>query len=246
MLEVEDLSKTYGETLALDGAGIAFAPATIHAIVGENGSGKSTLVKLLSGVVAPTRGTIRMNGSPINRLSPAAFHALGVATVYQEVLIAPDRNAVDNILLGCDGLVRRNVPRARRRSLAVEALAPITSTRIDLDAPAGILPLAARQLIVLARVLVRLPRVLILDEVTAALDFSDREAVFRTMELFASAGGLIPFISHRMDEVMRLAHRVTILRNGRVVDTLDRASPSSEQMIRLMAPAAAEEIAHGH
>ena len=245
MLEVEDLSKAYGETVALDGASVIFARGTIHAILGENGSGKSTLVKLLSGVVPPSRGEIRIDGRVMTQASPAAFQARGVATVFQEVLVAPDRSVIDNILLGRDGLIRRAVPRAQRRSTAMEALAPIARTAIDLDAPAGRLPLAARQLVVLARALARRPRVLILDEVTAALDFADREAVFMTMDSFARAGGLILFISHRMDEVMRLADRVTILRNGRVVETIGRSSLSSEQMLRLMAPAAAEEIVHG-
>lgn len=245
MLEVDDLSKTYGETVALDSASIAFAPATIHAILGENGSGKSTLVKLLSGVVPPSRGEIRVDGRAIDRHSPKAFQELGLATVFQEVLIAPDRSALDNIFLGCDGLFRRREPRGRRPRLAAEVLNSIASTNFDLEAPAGLLPLAARQLIVLARALVRRPRVLILDEVTAALDFADRESVFQRMEAFSAAGGLILFISHRMDEVLRLAHRVTILRNGRVVETLDRSSLSPEQMLSLMAPAAAAEMGRG-
>jgi ribose transport system ATP-binding protein len=245
MLEVNDLSKTYGETVALDGANIAFAPGAIHAILGENGSGKSTLVKLLSGVVPPSRGEIRVEGRPIDRFSPAAFQALGLATVFQEVLIAPDRTALDNMFLGCDGLIRRHVTRAQRAALAADVMSSIANTKFDLNAPAGRLPLASRQLVVLARALVRRPRVLILDEVTAALDFADRESVFQTMEGFSRAGGLILFISHRMDEVLRLADRVTILRNGRVVDTLERSSLSPERMLRLMAPAAAEEMAHG-
>jgi len=245
MLDTDDLSKTYGETRALEGATIAFAPSTIHAILGENGSGKSTLVKLLSGVVAPTRGAIRIDGRAATRFSPASFQERGLATVFQEVLIAPDRSVVDNILLGRDGLLTRATPRARRRDVAREALAPIAKTAIDLDAPAGALPLAARQLIVLARALARRPRILILDEVTAALDFADRDAVFETMEAFARAGGLILFISHRMDEVMRLANRVTVLRNGRVVATRERAELSSRDMLRMMAPAAADEIVHG-
>ena len=220
-------------------------PRTIHAILGENGSGKSTLVKLLSGVVPPSRGAIRVDGRTIDRFSPTVFQRLGLATVFQEVLIAPDRSALDNIFLGYDGLIRRRVPRARRAQLAAESLSTIAKTKFDLDTPAGRLPLAARQLVVLARALVRRPRMLILDEVTAALDFADRESVFQTMEAFSRAGGLILFISHRMDEVLRLAHRVTILRNGRVVDTLERASLSSEQMLSLMAPAAAAEIVHG-
>jgi len=244
MLEVDDLSKTYGETVALDGANIAFSSATIHAILGENGSGKSTLVKLLSGVVPPSRGAIRVDGRTIDCYSPKAFQGLGLATVFQEVLIAPDRSALDNIFLGCDGLFRRRVPRARRMNLAAEVMGSIARTKFDLETPAGLLPLAARQLVVLARALVRHPRVLILDEATAALDFGDRESVFQTMEGFSRAGGLILFISHRMDEVLRLADRVTILRNGRVVDTLDRSSLSAQQMLSLMAPAAAAEMAH--
>ena len=245
MLEVEDLSKSYGGTVALDSASLAFTPGAIHAILGENGSGKSTLVKLLSGVVPPSRGVIRIDGRPIERFSPRVFQALGLATVFQEVLIAPDRSAVDNIFLGCDGLIRRSAPRAQRPGLAAELLNSIANTKFDVNIPAGRLPLAARQLVVLARALIRRPRVLILDEVTAALDFADRESVFLTMEAFSRAGGLILFISHRMDEVLRLAHRVTILRNGRVVETLERSSLSPEQMLRLMAPAAAKEIGHG-
>ena len=147
MLAVEDLSRTYGETVALDGATITFAPGRIHAILGENGSGKSTLVKLLSGVVPPTRGGIRVDGRKVERYSPAMFQCLGIATVFQEVLSAPDRTALDNIFLGGDGLLRRGVPRARRPAIAAETLASIATTRFDLEAPAGRLPLAARQLV---------------------------------------------------------------------------------------------------
>ena len=175
MLAVEDLSRTYGETVALDGATVSFTPGTIHAILGENGSGKSTLVKLLSGVVPPTRGAICVDGSRVERFSPATFQSLGLGTVFQEVLVAPDRTAQDNIFLGGDGFLRREVPRSQRSALAAETLASIATTRFDLQAAAGRLPLAAQQLIVLARALVRRPRILILDEVTAALDFADRE-----------------------------------------------------------------------
>ena len=112
----------------------------------------------------------------------------------------------DNIFLGCDGLFRRSVPRARRPGLAADLLGSIANTKFDAQYPGwSSCPLAARQLVVLARALVSRPRILILDEVTAALDFADRESVFQTMEAFSRAGGLILFISHRMDEVLRLA-----------------------------------------
>lgn len=240
MLEVAGLSKHYGQTVALDRADLAFAAGTIHAILGENGSGKSTLVKLLSGIVPPSRGAIRIEGRTVRRFEPAALQALGVATVFQEVLVAPDRTVTDNILLGMDGMVRRRVQRAARRAVALRALAPIARTPVDPDALVGRLPLAARQLVVLARALARKPRILILDEVTAALDFVDRDAVFQMMEDFARAGGLVLFISHRMDEVTRLADRITVLRSGRVVDTLGRGAATSDHLLRLMAPAAAE------
>ena len=101
---------------------------------------------------------------------------------------------------------------------------------------AGALPLATQQLIVLARALVRRPRILILDEVTAALDFNDREIVFALIERLAREGCLILFISHRMDEVLRLSHRITILRGGRVVETRDRAGATAEMLLQRMAP----------
>ncbi len=246
MLEIAHLAKRYGETIALDDVSVSFAAGTVHTIMGENGSGKSTVVKLLSGIVAPDRGTMTVDGVPLAGRNPADFQARGLATVFQEVLIAPDRSVVDNILLGCDGLVRRRIPREARRRVCAEALARCARTPIDLDVAAGRLPLAAQQLVVLARGLVRKPRILVLDEVTAALDFNDRETVFRLIEGLAREGCLVLFISHRMDEVMRLSHRITILRGGRVVETLDREKATADLLLARMAPEiVAERRQHG-
>jgi len=241
MLEIANLSKHYGETIALDDASIAFSAGTVHTIMGENGSGKSTLVKLLSGVVAPDRGRILIDGAPFAGRNPAAFQARGFATVYQEVLIAPDRSVTDNILLGYDGPFRRNLPRGARRQTAAATLSRYARTAVDLDIDAGALPLATQQLVVLARALVRKPRILILDEVTAALDFNDRETVFTLIEALAREGCLVLFISHRMDEVLRLSDRITILRSGKVVETFDRADATPELLLARMAPEIVEE-----
>lgn len=245
MLEVIGLSKRYGETIALDDVTLTFERGLVHALLGENGSGKSTLVKLLSGVIPPSAGLIRIDGKVVGRKGPAEIQRLGVSTVFQEVLLAPDRTVADNVLLGSGALFGRRLSRIEKRNRAAEILARITGTPIDLDATAGSLSLAEAQLVVLARALVRHPTVLILDEVTAALDLPDREAVFGMAASHVQRGGLMLFISHRMDEVLRLADRVIILRNGRVVDTLTRSEATAELLLRLMAPAAAEELIHG-
>lgn len=242
MLEIDDLSKRYGETLALEGATISFPPGTVHTVLGENGSGKSTLVKLLSGIVQPDRGRMAFDGEPLEGGGPAEFQACGLATVFQEVLVAPHRSVTDNILLGYDGMFRRRVARAARRDMAAEILSAFAVTPVPLDEQAGRLPLAAQQLVVLARALLRKPRVLILDEVTAALDFADREAVFALMRRLADQGCLIVFITHRMDEVMNLSDHVTVLRNGQVVKTLARDALDPEHLLALMAPEIAEAL----
>jgi len=245
MLEVQGVSKRYGETVALAGASIAFRQGTIHTILGENGSGKSTLVKLLSGIVQPDGGAILLDGKAFAGSQPAAFQAAGFATVFQEVLVAPDRSVTDNILLGLDGFWRRAVPRGERRARAQAALSRFAVTPIDLDQPCRELPLAAQQLVVLARAVIRNPRVLILDEVTAALDFADRESVFALMRTLAGQGTLILFITHRMDEVMALSDRISILRAGRVVKTEERGVSTPAELLAAMAPQTAAELAHG-
>ncbi|MCQ8873943.1 ATP-binding cassette domain-containing protein [Mesorhizobium sp. LMG17149] len=245
MLEIKTISKRYGETIALSDASIAFRAGTIHTILGENGSGKSTMVKLLSGIVQPDSGVILLHGKPFSGANPSAFQAQGFATVFQEVLIAPDRSVTDNILLGLDGLVRRAVPRHERRDRAEAALKRFAVTDVPLDKPAGLLPLAAQQLVVLARAIVRNPKILILDEVTAALDFADRESVFSLMRALAGEGCLILFITHRMDEVMTLSDRISILRGGSVVRTEERGASTPAELLKAMAPRTAAELAHG-
>lgn len=237
-LTVSHLTKRYGETLALSDASVTFRPG-IHTILGENGSGKSTMLKILSGVVSQSEGTVALNDRAISPRTPRDMHDLGLSTVFQEMLVAPHRTVVENIFLGYDGPLKRRIEKSARAPLASALLAQIARFPIPLSAPAGELPLASQQLIVLARALVRLPSILLLDEATAALDYADRDLVFSAIEDYAAAGNIVIFISHRLEEVRRLSDRVTVLRSGRVVETLARDDITTGRLLKLMAPEAA-------
>ncbi|QLL66207.1 sugar ABC transporter ATP-binding protein (plasmid) [Sinorhizobium mexicanum] len=240
-LKTNGLTKRYGETLALSNASVDFRPG-IHTILGENGSGKSTMLKILSGVVTQTEGAVLLNDSAIAPRSPRDMHDLGLSTVFQEVLIAPHRSVLENIFLGYDSPLKRRIPKAKRAPLANALLARISRFPIPLFATAGELPLASQQLIVLARAFLRLPSILLLDEATAALDYADRDLVFDAIEDYAAAGNIVIFISHRLEEVRRLSNRVTVLRSGQVVETLERDDITAQRLLKLMAPEAALHV----
>jgi len=240
-LKTVGLTKRYGETLALSNASVDFCPG-IHTILGENGSGKSTMLKILSGVVTQSEGSVLLNDRPVAPRSPREMHDLGLSTVFQEVLIAPHRSVLENIFLGYDGPVRWRIAKAKRAVLAEALLAQISRFSIPLYATAGELPLASQQLVVLARAFLRLPSILLLDEATAALDYADRDLVFNAIEDYAAAGNIVIFISHRLEEVRRLSNRVTVLRSGQVVETLERNDITAQRLLKLMAPEAAIHV----
>lgn len=245
MMKVEGLSKTYGETVALSDVSIDFKSGTVHCVLGENGSGKSTLVKILSGIVTPDSGSIRFDGKPFPFGRLRDLVDLGFATVFQEVLIAPDRSVADNILLGLNGPFRSRIGKSEGQTLIERVLDTLGARHLPLDIEAGQLPLASQQIVVIARALARDPKVLILDEATAALDHGDREAVFQVMERMAADGKLVIFISHRMEEVMRLSDDVSILRSGMHAGSFARGSFTAADLLARMAPPARGLVEEG-
>jgi len=235
-VRVADLSKAYGPTQALDAVSVTFEGGTVHTVLGENGSGKSTLIKALSGVVVPDAGSITVDGQRVMKASPRTAHSHAIQTVFQEILTAPNRSIVDNVYLGYHPYLRAKVGRSEQERRTIELFEELGAADADVRAEAGELPLLLQQITVIARALLREPRVLILDEATAALGLVERDALFEVVRRLRASGVLVIFVSHRMDEVMQISDRVTVLRSGRVVDHVGRDDLSPEHLLRLMAP----------
>ncbi|MBX6321006.1 MAG: sugar ABC transporter ATP-binding protein [Rhodospirillaceae bacterium] len=239
VLEVHDATKAYGATVALAGVSLSVGRGEIHALLGENGAGKSTLVKILSGVVEPDGGTVMLDGQPFSPRNLNMARALGVSTAFQELSLLPNLTVAANLMLpslpkGALGLVsqRRCVARAK------EILATYGASDIAATALAGNLSLAEKQRVEIVRAVSRRPRVLILDEPTAAL--AEPEWLFALIEERRAEGCAILYISHRLSEVRRLCRRGTILRNGRSIATVDLTSTRDSEIFRMMVGASPE------
>lgn len=244
MLVAEGLAKHYGGVTALDGVGITLEAGEVHALVGENGAGKSTLVKIISGVVRPDGGTIELDGASVRFADARQAARQGVAIVSQELMTYDDLTVLENLFpYGAPlrrGLVsNREMRRLARPVLGELGLDPAPYARV------GSLPLADRQLLEICRALLQEPRVLILDEPTSALPREAADRLAATTRRLADRGLAVLYISHFLEEVMRVADRVTVLRDGRAVLP---AAPASgvgldslvTAMLGAAAPAAAD------
>src|SRR5438105_2345542 len=232
LLEARDLAKSYGPVVALRSADLEVVPGEVHALLGANGAGKSTLVKLLTGVIAPDRGSVSMQGRPLRVSSPAQAARIGLAPVFQDPALAPDLTIADNMrLTGAD-------PAAVRREL----------NALDLDVDFGDLardvPLPLLRMTDLARALSRSPKLLLLDEITAALPSDLAERVFGVMERARGDGRSVLFITHRLKEVIATCDRATILRDGGAVATIDPRERGEEAIVEyILGREAAEAVA---
>jgi ribose transport system ATP-binding protein len=239
VLEVRGLARAFGETRAVTACSFQAAAGTVHSLLGENGSGKSTVVKILSGVLAPDAGTITLAGRSFTGFTPAAARRSGVTTVFQELLNVPSRSVVDNVLMGEPGWFRHRLSRRQRAEVARRHLGRLGLADLELDLQVGGLPLSVQQLVAIARSLACEPKVLILDEATSAIDMEARDLLFTALRDELTRGTLVLYISHRMEEIVHLAHAVTVLHNGVTVTSVDGTDINEANLLDLMVKASA-------
>ena len=221
-LEVRNLTKQFPGVLALDGVAFVLGRGEIHALVGQNGAGKSTMIHVLSGMLAPDAGEIRLAGQLVSIDSTRKAIELGIATVYQELSLLPNLTVAQNIALGHEPRRIGLLDVAAMRAAARTALTRIGVEMAD-DIPVGLLSLAERQLVEIAKALAQDPTVLVLDEPTAALGGREVERLFAILRRLSGEGMSIVYVSHRFREILDLCDRATVLRNGRVVTTAELA-----------------------
>lgn len=241
---VRNVKKYFGPTRALDGASFSARAGEIHAIVGGNGCGKSTMAKVVSGILPIDSGSVSILGE--TPATPAESRALGISTVYQEVMVADESTVVDNIFMGSDHLFSKKLSQDRKVRRAAELMAELAGEPIDPFALVGTLPLGIKQWITIARALLSEPKILILDESSAALDFDSTERLFAKMRSLRDAGTTVLIVTHRIAELIRISDRATVLRDGRDVGVLEKADITERNLLALMTGEDQGDSHHAH
>ncbi len=234
LLELRDITKSFGGARVLKGVSFDLRVGEIHALVGENGAGKSTLIKVITGAHAPDEGRLAVSGQVVDVMSPTRARELGIAAIYQQPALFPDLTVAENIAIGLEpGSVFRRI-RWNDRAVRARRLLDRVGARIDVEAPVRTLSMPQQQLVEIARALGAEARILIMDEPTASLSDQEVDLLFQViLDLKADGVGVI-YISHRLEELPRVADRVTALRDGAVVGTRPMVGTSRGELIRMM------------
>ena len=233
-LELRGITKRYAGVVALDDVSIGVEPGEVHALVGENGAGKSTLLKILSGVVAPTAGSIVVDGEPVVAHSLGAARRAGIAMIHQELQQVPELTVAQNMFLGRP-ITRGGTVLARgaMRERAAATLARLDAT-INPDQPIGRLRVAKRQIVEIARALLFEATIIAMDEPTSSLMPAEFERLVAVIDQLRRDGVSVIYVSHKLDEVRRICDRGTVLRDGRRIGVIDVRESTEAAIVSMM------------
>ncbi|MEV6878502.1 sugar ABC transporter ATP-binding protein [Amycolatopsis sp. NPDC051128] len=243
LLSVRGIVKTFPGVRALDGVDLDVEPGEVHCLLGQNGAGKSTLIKVLSGAHRPDAGEITWQGQRVELGSPVDALRLGIATMYQELDLVPALSVADNIFLGHERARLGFTRVSQARDEAARLMARLGHPGIRPWHEVGRLSAAGQQLVSMARALAHDARLLVMDEPTAALAGEEADNLFRIVGELTADGVAVVYISHRLEELRRIGHRVTVLKDGRTVGTgLDARTTPTADLVALMAGRKVETV----
>ena len=240
LLKTERLDKKFGPHYALSGVGLSIEPGEVHALIGENGAGKSTFIKVITGVYPPDGGEIAWRGEPVRIRDPKSARELGIAVVHQDRNLIPSFTGYENLYLGLDYPARAfgaGVDWKRMRERA-SAAAEKLGIALDLDRLASRMSPPERTMLEILRAAMQDCRLLILDEPTASLTDQETERLFSLIERLKANGTAVLYVSHRLDEILRISDRVTVFRNGKLVRTERTADADKDRLVTWMSDAA--------
>ncbi|HAJ38110.1 MAG TPA: D-xylose ABC transporter ATP-binding protein [Chloroflexi bacterium] len=232
-LSLKNITKQYPGVLALDRVSLDFVQGEVHALLGENGAGKSTLIKVIAGAIEPDAGVIQIGAQQYTQMNPHLARSLGVEVIYQEFNLAPSLSVAENIFLGDKTgrgiLIDKKVMVQRAREV-------FKQFAIDIDPHALVrdLPSAQQQIVEIAKAVSKNVRILIMDEPTAPLTVSEVDSMFEIVRQLKARGVTILYISHRLEEIFRIADKVSVLRDGRYIATRATAATNRKELISLM------------
>ncbi|MGH7268459.1 MAG: ATP-binding cassette domain-containing protein, partial [Candidatus Rokuibacteriota bacterium] len=233
MLEIQEITKTFGPIVANDRVSVRVERATVHALLGENGAGKSTLMNVLYGLYRPDSGRILLGGRPVDFHSPRDAIQAGVGMIHQHFMLVPPLTVAENIVLGHDPLTRPRLD-LRRAARQITELSRAFGLDVDPGARVWQLPVGQQQRVEILKALYRRADLLILDEPTSVLTPGEAEALFAIIRRLRADGRTVIFISHKLEEVMAISDTITVLRAGRVVETVPRRATGPQALARAM------------
>ncbi|MFC9978390.1 ATP-binding cassette domain-containing protein [Gordonia sp. NPDC127522] len=233
LIELRGVTKTYGDSTVLDSVDLALRPGVVHGLIGRNGAGKSTLVGVLTGRHAPDAGQIVLDGEPVTFSSPGQATSHGVVAVPQEIILPMQMTVREAVTLGAEPHRGGLIGRGRERS-EVHKIVTGLGLDLDLESPVGSLPVSWQKIVLVAQLLYRKSRIIAFDEPTSAMNPDDAERVAQLVEDLRDHGVAVLYISHRLEEVERLCDEVTVLRDGKKIQTLTGTETESSNLVRIM------------
>ncbi len=233
VISARGIVKRFGGAVAVDDVSLSVPAGQIHGLVGENGAGKSTLMRVLSGILVPDRGVVLLEGVELEAGNTRAALEAGISLVHQELSLIPEMTVAENIVLGSTPTRSGFIARSELKETAANALKEIGVT-VDLDEPVVRLSVAMRQFVEIARAIARDPKVLILDEPTATLTPAETDYLLDMLQRLAQRGLAIIYISHRIPEIFSICDHVTVLRDGKLVDSMGISDTSPQDVVDKM------------